>query len=112
MRIFLITVVAFSLCFVAGFNHASAQEKGVCLSVSGEKIQIQNLGSKAVVIDRADTPDFVATSMVQSVSTAKGSNSYNILLTGLKRNAKKAIISFDLKIDGKAYSFPKNSCRN
>ena len=33
------------------------------------------------------------------------------LLTGVKRDEKKAITSFDLRIDEKAYTYPKDSCR-
>lgn len=42
--------------------------------------------------------------MMQSVSTSRGPESYNMLVTGIKRDAKKAITSFDVKIHAKSYS--------
>ena len=112
MRAFLIAAITF-LTFIAGFaNHAVAGDKDVCLKVDGEKVVIQNLADEPIIIDRDGIPDFVPTSMVQSVSTAAESKSYNILLSGVKRKDKKAITQFDLKIDETTYSYPKDSCKD
>lgn len=110
MRVFRAAAIVFSSLVVFGLAHADAKQKGVCLKVNGEKIEIHNLGDKPLVIDRDGIPDFASTAMMQSVSTAKGSESYNILVTGVKRDAKKAITSFDVKIDEKSYAYPKDSC--
>lgn len=110
MKVFLTAAIAVSVFVVFGLANAAEKQKGVCLKVSGEKIAIHNLADKPVVIDRDGTPDFVATSMLESVSTAKGSKSYNILLTGVKRDGKKTITSFDVKIDEKSYAYPKDAC--
>jgi hypothetical protein len=110
MRIFLAAAIAVSGFAVFGLVSASEMQKGVCLKVSGEKVEIHNLADKPVVIDRDGIPDFVATSMVESVSTAKESKSYSILLTGVKRDGKKAITSFDVKVDEKSYGYPKDAC--
>ncbi|MGA3085187.1 MAG: hypothetical protein ABSE95_10375 [Thermodesulfobacteriota bacterium] len=110
MKVFLTAAIAVSVFIAVGFAHTASQQKGVCLKINGEKVEIYNLRSDPVVIDRDGIPDFASTSMGQSVSTEKGSKSYNLLLTGVKRNAKKAITSFDLKIDEKAYTYPKDSC--
>ena len=111
MRVFLAAAILVSALIVVGLTHIAEAQKGVCLKVNGEKIEIHNLGDKPLVIDRDGVPDFASTAMMQSVSTAKGSESYNILLTGVKRDAEKAITSFDVKIDDKAYAYPKDSCR-
>ena len=95
---------------VAGFAQVDAQQKDVCLKVKGEKVEVHNLAGQPVVIDRDGIPDFTATSMVKSVSSGKESQSYNLLLTKVKRNAQKVITSFDLKIDDKTYLYPKDSC--
>lgn len=111
MRVFLTAVIAVSVFVVFGLAHAAEKKKGVCLSVSGEKISIHNLADKPLVIDRDGIPDFASTSMMHSVSTSKESKSYNIQLDGVKRDAKKAITSFNVKIDEKSYSYPKDSCK-
>ncbi len=110
MKIFFTAAMAVSIFLAAGLACAASSQKGVCLKVNGEKVEIHNLGSQPVVIDRDGIPDFASTSMMESVSTAKESKSVNLNLTAVKRNAKKAIISFDLKIDDKAYTFPKDAC--
>jgi hypothetical protein len=110
MKVFLSTVIAVLVFVVAGFAQAAAEEKGVCLKVNGEKVEVYHLAGIPVVIDRDGIPDFAATSMVKSVSTGKGSQSYNLLLTKVKRNAQKVITSFDLKTDEKTYVYPKDSC--
>jgi len=110
MRIFSTIAIAVLVFVLVGFSHAAAQQKGVCLKVNGEKVEVHNLANKPIVIDRDGIPDFVATSMLESVSTGKESKSYNLLLTKVKRNARKVITSFDLKIDEKAYVYPKDSC--
>jgi hypothetical protein len=106
--LFLMTVVLV-LVFVV-LDQVPAQQKGVCLKVSGEKVEVHNLGSTPLVIDREGIPDFAATSLMQSMATETESKAYNLLLTKLKRDARKAITSFDLKIDEKTYSYPKDSC--
>ena len=110
MKVFLSTAIAVLVFVVAGFAQAAAQEKGVCLKVNGERVEVHNLAGIPVVIDRDGIPDFAATSMVKSVSTGKESQSYNLLLTKVKRDAQKGITSFDLKIDDKMYVYPKDSC--
>jgi hypothetical protein len=110
MRVFLITAIAVLVFVVVGFSPGAAQPKDVCLKINGEKVEVHNLASKPVVIDRDGIPDFAATSMLESVSTGKESKSYNLLLTKVKRNAQKVITSFDLKIDEKTYFYPKDSC--
>jgi hypothetical protein len=110
MRVFLTAAVAVSAFVVFGLAHAGGKQKSICLKVNGEKIEIHNLADKPVIIDRDGIPDFASTAMMQSVSTAKGSESYNILVTGVKRDARKAITSFDVKIDDKSYAYPKDSC--
>lgn len=110
MKTFLTATMAVLIFVPAGFTPAASPQKSVCLKVNGEKVEIHNLGGAPVVIDRDGIPDFASTSMLESVSTAKGSKSYNLLLTGVKRNDKKAISSFDIKIDEKAYTYPKDSC--
>ena len=110
MKVLLNSAIAVLVFVVAGFSQAAAQENGVCLKVNGEKVEVHNLAGNPVVIDRDGIPDFVATSMVKSISTEKESQSYNLLLTKVKRNAQKVITSFDLKIDDKMYGYPKDSC--
>jgi hypothetical protein len=110
MRVFLTAAIAVLVFVAVGFAQAASPQKGVCLKVNGEKVEIYNLRSTPVVIDRDGIPDFASTSMLESISAAEGSKSYNLLLTGVKRNAKKAISSFDIKIDEKAYTYPKDSC--
>ena len=95
---------------VVGVARAADHEKAVCLQVVGEKVEVRNLTEKPIVIDRGDTPDFVTTSMMESVSTAAGSKSYNLTLSGVKRDAGKTIQSFSVTIDDKAYSYPKDAC--
>jgi hypothetical protein len=104
------TAIAVLVFVVVGFAPAAAQQKDVCLQVNGEKVEIHNLASKPIVIDRDGIPDFAATSMLESVSTGKESKSFNLLLNKVKRNAQKVITSFDLKIDEKTYVYPKDSC--
>ncbi len=48
--------------------------------------------------------------MMKPVSTGTESKSYNIVLSGVKRDAKKAITTFAVTVDDKAYSYPKDSC--
>ena len=48
--------------------------------------------------------------MMKSVSTGTESKSYNIQLSGVKRDAEKAITTFAVTMDDKAYSYPKDSC--
>ncbi len=110
MKVFLTTAIVVLVFVVVGFTPATAQQKDVCLKVNGEKVEVHNLGVKPIVIDRDGIPDFVPTSMFQSVSTGKESTSYNLLLTKVKRDAQKVITSFDLKIDEKTYVYPKDSC--
>ncbi len=110
MKVFFTSVFVVSAFFFIGFAHAAAKQKSVCLKVVGEKVEIHNLAAEPIVIDRDGIPDFASTAMMKSISTSKGSKSYNILLTGVKRNDKKAITSFDLKIDDKAYAYPKDAC--
>ncbi len=110
MRVFLTAAIVVSFFFAVGFAGAAGKQKSVCLKVNGEKVEILNLASQPVVIDREGIPDFVPTSMMKSISTAKESKSYNIFLNNVKRDAKKAITSFDVKIDEKTYSYPKDSC--
>jgi hypothetical protein len=112
MRVYLVATIIISAFFIVGLAHATGRQKGVCFKVSGEKIEIHNLQDKPIIIDREGIPDFVSTSMMESVSTAKGSQSYNIFLSGVKRDGNKKIISFEVKIDEKAYSYPNNSCGN
>jgi hypothetical protein len=112
MKVFSTLVSAVLVLILIIFTHAPAQEKGVCLRVNGEKVEVHNLSAKPLVIDRDGIPDFAATSMLESVSTGKESKSYNLLLTKVKRNAQKVITSFDLKIDEKLYVYPKDSCGN
>jgi hypothetical protein len=95
---------------VLGLAHAAGGEDAVCLQVNGENVEIRGLTQEPIVIDRDGTPDFVTTSMMKSVSTATESKSYNILLSGVKRDAKKAISSFTVKVDEQEYSYPKDSC--
>jgi hypothetical protein len=110
MKVFLTTAIVLLGVVVVGFAQADAQQKDVCLKVNGEKVEVHNLAGEPIVIDRDGVPDFAATSMVKSVSTGKESQSYNLLLTKVKRNAQKVITSFDLKIDDKTYVYPKDSC--
>ena len=110
MRDFLTTAIVALVFVLVGFSHAAAQQKGVCLKVNGEKVEVHNLAINPIVIDRDGIPDFAATSMLESVSTGKESKSYNLLMTKVKRNAQKVITSFDLKIDEKTFVYPKDSC--
>jgi hypothetical protein len=110
MKVFLTTAIALWGFVVVGFAQADAQQKDVCLKVNGEKVEVYNLAGQPIVIDRDGIPDYAATSMVKSVSTGKESQSHNLLLTKVKRNAQKVITSFDLKIDDKTYVYPKDSC--
>ena len=101
---------------VAGFavlalTHAAGAGEAACLQVNGENVEIHGLTQEPIVIDRDGVPDFVPTSMMKSVSTATEAKSYNILLSGVKRDAKKAITTFAVTVDDKAYSYPKDSCR-
>lgn len=112
MRAFFIAAMGAAVLIAMGFHQANAGEKGVCLKVNGEKIEIHNLASEPIVDDRDGVPDFVASSMMKSVSTPTESFSYNILVSGVKRDDKKAITSFDVKVDDKAYSYPKDACKN
>ncbi|MBI5584577.1 MAG: hypothetical protein HY892_12220 [Deltaproteobacteria bacterium] len=110
MKVLLTTAIVVLVFVVAGFSHTTAQQKGICLQVNGEKVEVHNLAGKPIVIDRDGIPDFAATSVLESVSTGKETKSYNLLLTKVKRNAQKVITSFDLKIDDKMYAYPKDSC--
>jgi hypothetical protein len=96
---------------VLGLAHAAGGEAAVCLQVNGENVEIRGLTQEPIAIDRDGVPDFVPTSMMKSVSTATESKSYNILVNGVKRDAKKAITAFAVTVDDKAYSYPKDSCR-
>ena len=89
MKVFLISAIALLVFVVVGFAQEAAQQKGVCLKVNGEKVEVHNLAVNPVVIDRDGIPDFAATSMVKSVSTGKESKSYNLLLTKVKKNAQR-----------------------
>ncbi len=112
MRVFLFAAILVSILIVTGLTNAAEKQKDVCLKVKGEKVEIRNLADKPIVIDREGIPDFVATSMLQSVSsTGKEPKSYNIILNKVKRNAQKAIVSFDVKVNDKAYAYPKNTCK-
>ena len=95
---------------VLGLAHAAGGEAAVCLQVNGENFEIRGLTQEPIAIDRHGVPDFVPTSMMKSVSTATESKSYNIVLSGVKRDAKKAITTFAVTVDDKAYSYPKDSC--
>jgi hypothetical protein len=100
---------------VAGFavfalTHAAGAGEAVCLQVNGENVEIHGLTQKPIAIDRDGIPDFVPTSMMKSVSTATESTSYNILVNGVKRDAKKAITAFAVTVDDKGYSYPKDAC--
>jgi len=102
---------------VAGFavfalTHAAGAGEAVCLQVNGENVEIHGLTQKPIAIDRDGIPDFVPTSMMKSVSTATESKSYNILVNGVKRDAKKAITAFAVTVDDKGYSYPKDACPN
>ena len=110
MKVFLAVAIVLSSFVFFGSAHAAGKQKNVCLKVKGEKIEIHNLADDPIVIDRDGVPDFVATSMMKSISTAKESKSFNILLTGVKRDGKKVITAFDVKIDEKTYTYPKNAC--
>jgi uncharacterized protein YabE (DUF348 family) len=110
VRIFRTAVTVFFFFSVIGIALGTSKQEKVCLKVEGEKIEINNLASSAVVIDRDGIPDFAATSMMKSISTANGTESYNILLSGVKRNAANEIVSFDVEIDKKEYSYPNDSC--
>ena len=96
---------------VLGLAHAAGGEAAVCLQVNGENVEIHGLTQEPIAIDRDGVPDFVPTSMMKSVSTATEAKSYNILVNGVKRDAKKAITTFAVTVDDKAYSYPKDSCR-
>jgi hypothetical protein len=96
---------------VLGLAHAAGGEDAVCLQVNGENVEIHGLTQEPIAIDRDGIPDFVGTSMMKSASTATESKSYNILVNGVKRDAKKAITTFAVTVDDKAYSYPKDSCR-
>jgi hypothetical protein len=110
MRIFPKVLIGAAMVAASGFAHAAGNGEAVCLQVNGENVEIRGLTEEPIVIDRDGTPDFVATSMMKSVSTATESKSYNILLSGVKRDAKKAISSFTVTVDEKAYAYPKDSC--
>lgn len=110
MKAPLTTTILVLVFVLVGLTTVTAQQKVVCLQVNGEKVEVHNLTSKPIVIDRDGIPDFAATSMLGSVSTGQESKSYNLLLTKVKRDAQKVITSFDLKIDEKAYVYPKDSC--
>jgi hypothetical protein len=110
MKVFLFVAIAISVFVTFGFAQAASQQQGVCLKVSGEKVEIHNLANDPIVIDRDGIPDSMPTSMLKSVSAAKESKSYNLLLTGVKRNAEKAMAAFNVKIDEKVYAYPKDSC--
>jgi hypothetical protein len=110
VKFFAATALAVLVFIVYGMTLATAQPKSICLKVIGEKVEVHNLGSTPLVIDREGIPDFAATSLMQSMATETESKAYNLLLTKLKRDARKAITSFDLKIDEKTYSYPKDSC--
>jgi len=96
---------------VLGLAHAAGGDDAVCLQVNGENVEIHGLTQEPIAIDRDGIPDFVGTSMMKSASTATESKSYNILVNGVKRDAKKAITTFAVTVDDKAYSYPKDSCR-
>jgi hypothetical protein len=110
MKGFLSLVTAVLVLVFVVLTPAQARQKGVCLQVSGEKVEVHHLGSTPLVIDREGIPDFAATSVMQSTATEKESKAYNLLLSKVKRDARKVITSFDLKIDEKTYSYPKDSC--
>jgi hypothetical protein len=93
-----------------GLAHPAGAGEAVCLQVNGENVEIHGLTQEPISIDRDGIPDFVATSMMKSVSTGTESKSYNIQLSGVKRDAKKAITTFAVTVDDKAYSYPKDSC--
>ena len=95
---------------LSGLAHSAGDPAPVCLRVNGENVEIRGLTQEPIVIDRDGVPDFVATSMIKSVSTAADSKSYNILLSGVKRDPKKAIVSFTVKVDEDRYSYPGNAC--
>jgi hypothetical protein len=92
------------------FAHAAGGGEAVCLQVNGEKIEIRGLTQEPITVDRDGIPDFVATSMMKSVSTTTESKSYNIVLSGVKRDAKKAITTFAVTVDDQGYSYPKDAC--
>jgi hypothetical protein len=95
---------------VLGLAHVAGGEEAVCLQVNGENVEVHGLTQEPIAIDRDGVPDFVATSMMKSVSTAAESKSYNILVNGVKRDAKKAITAFTVTVDDKGYSYPKDAC--
>ena len=103
----LIGVVSFA---ALGLAHAAGAGEAVCLQINGENVEIHGLTQEPIAIDRDGVPDFVTTSMMKSVSAATESKSYNIQLSGVKRDAKKAITTFAVTVDDKAYSYPTDSC--
>jgi hypothetical protein len=110
MRVFQWALIVVTVVGDFGLARAAGGVESVCLKVNGENVEIRGLTQEPIAIDREGVPDFVATSMMKSVSTATESESYNILLSGVKRDAKKAITSFTLKVDEKAYSYPGDAC--
>jgi hypothetical protein len=110
MKGFLPLMTAVLVLVFVVLDQVHSQQKGVCLKVSGEKVEVYNLGSTPLAIDREGIPDFAATSVMRSIATETESKAYNLLLTKLKRDARKAINSFDIKIDEMTYSYPKDSC--
>lgn len=61
MRVFLFVAIAVSVFFTVGLAQAASQQKGVCLKVGGEKVEIHNLASDPVIIDRDGIPDSIPT---------------------------------------------------
>jgi hypothetical protein len=110
MRIFQWALIVMTGATVFGLARAGGSLESVCFKVNGENVEIRGLTQEPIAIDRDGVPDFVATSMMKSISTATESKSYNILLSGVKRDAKRAITSFMVTVDEKAYSYPKDSC--
>jgi hypothetical protein len=110
MKAFCMAMSAALLLAAGGLSSAVAGDKDVCLKVDGEKIEILNLDQAPIIVDRDGIPDFVPTSMLKSVATEKETKDYNVLVSGVKRDDKKAITSFEVRVGETAYSYPKNSC--
>lgn len=97
---------ALLVSIVAGFGFTASAQAAPCFTVDGTKVTVNGLFSdnKPQVVDAEDMP---------SVSTvaSRGSESHNLILMGIKRDAgKKNVTSFKAKVDGKDYEFPKDAC--
>ena len=96
-----------SLLFLAGglvLSDAAQAQGAPCFTVSGEKASVHNIfkDGKPQVVE-LDMPSI-------SQIASRGSESRNLIFTGIKRDEKKNLTAFSAKIDGKDYAFPKDAC--